>query len=121
MSPKERLLNYYPLLEIIRKNSKNKNSDKFKQIISYLDDNSLKFLAECVRNILHPSTFQHLSKNKQKLLMKKSKPHKKAIEHFIRKKVNPHKRKKIVQEGGAWFLPLISSIIPLFASLFKSS
>lgn len=119
MPSKEKLLNYYPLLEILKNISKKKNVDQFQRIVSYLDDKSLKFLAECIRNILNPDTFKHLPVKKQKRLIKTSKPHKKNIVRFIKPSLHTVKRKKIIQEGGAWFLPLLTSIIPLFASLLK--
>lgn len=115
----QKLLNYYPLLEILKNFSKKNNTEQFKKIISYLDDKSLKFLAECIRNILSHSVFETLPKSKQSKLLKVTKPDKKNIKKLLSPKAKASKKKKILQQGGAWFLPLLSAIIPLFASLIK--
>lgn len=119
MSNRKRIIKYRTLLEILDNLARTKNTSKFKNFISYLDDDALKFLAECVRNILSPRTFKVLKTENQDSLLKSSAPHKRAIKTFIKAETEGRKRKGIVQKGGAWFLPLITSLIPLFAGLFK--
>jgi len=119
MSNRKRIVKYHTLLEILDNLARTKNTSKFKNFISYLDDDALKFLAECVRNILAPRTFKALKAENQEFLLKNTTPYKRTIKTFIKSETEGRKRKRIVQKGGAWFLPLISSLIPLFMGLFK--
>lgn len=115
---KEKFTKYLFLLQLLKKNCKGNCEEKFKKIISYLDEETLNFLAECIRNILSPQTISaSCSKKRQKIILKKVIPHKKVIKSVIKKNLPFKKRKKYIQNGGAWFLPLISTLIPLIGSL----
>jgi len=51
----EKLNKYIFLLELFKKHCKSKScSEKYKKLVSYLDKETLQFLAECIRNILSP-------------------------------------------------------------------
>lgn len=119
---KAKFTKYLYLLQLLKKNCKGDCDEKYKKIISYLDEETLNFLAECIRNILAPQNISVLcTKKKQKQLVSKVSPHKKVIKTVIKRKLPFKKRKKIIQNGGAWFLPLITSIIPLITSLLSKS
>jgi len=119
---KEKFTKYLFLLQLLKKNCKGNCEEKYKKIISYLDESTLSFLAECIRNALAPETIAAVcSKKKQKHIIKKVTPHKKVIKAAIKKNLPFKKRKKYIQNGGAWFLPLLSTIIPLIGSLIHRS
>lgn len=119
---KEKFKKYLFLLQLLKRNCKGDCEDKYKKIISYLDEETLNFLAECIRNILSPQAISAVcSKKKQKLIVGKVLPHKKTIKTAIKKNLPFKKRKKYIQNGGAWFLPLLTSIIPLISSLIPRS
>lgn len=110
---------YLFLLDVLRKHCKGAHcEDKFKKLISLLDEDSLKFLSECVRNSLDPNRIKLLPKHKQKKIIKKLKPHKVAVRKSIKPNLSHKSRKKILQQQGGWFLPLISAVAPLISSLF---
>lgn len=117
---KAKFTKYLYLLQLLQKNCKGDCGEKYKKIISYLDEETLNFLAECIRNILAPQTISAVcSKKKRKQIVSKVIPHKKVIKTVIKKNLPFKKRKKFIQNGGAWFLPLITSIIPLISSLIS--
>jgi len=119
---KQKFTKYLFLLQLLKKNCRGNCDEKYKKIISYLDEDTLNFLAECIRNILNPQTISAVcSKKKQKILVSKVRPHKKIINSVIKKSLPFQKRKKYIQNGGAWFLPLISTVIPLISSLISSA
>lgn len=106
------------LLKVLRKNCKGKECHKnFHNLVSFLDENSLKFLAECVRNSLSPDRVNILTKRKRARLLKKLKPYKKDIFEVIKPKTPNKRRQQILQKGSGWFLPLLSAVIPLITSL----
>jgi hypothetical protein len=110
---------YLLLLKLLEKNCKGNCKDNFQKLISYLDEDTLKFIAECIRNVLSPQVIKRLSKKQQNQIISKVSPHRKAVKQIIKKGLPFKKRKKYIQEGGAWFLPLLSSIIPMVSSLFS--
>jgi hypothetical protein len=118
---KVKFTKYFYLLQLLKKNCKGNCKEKFQKLISYLDEETLNFLAECIRNILSPQTINILPKNKQKKLIKKVSPFKKTVKRVINKGTPFNLRKKYIQHGGAWFLPLISAVIPLISSLVGSA
>lgn len=113
---------FFDLLQLLKTSCKGADCHrKFHNYIGYFNDESIKFLAECIRNALDPSTFKHLKPHHKKVLVSKLKPYKKDIHKVIRPSLSLSRRKKIVQKGGAWFLPILTSIItPLVSSLISS-
>lgn len=118
----KKLEKYLLLLKLFKTHCKGKHcEDQFKKIISFLDEHSLKFLSECVRNTLAPKRINLLPKKKQKNLIKKLKPFKKDVRGSIKSNLSHKERKKILQRGAGWFLPLISAVAPLISSLISGS
>lgn len=112
---------YIHLLKLLKQNCKKNCGEKFKNIISYLDEETLCFLAECVRNSIAPEFIKRLTKNKRRAIINKVSPHKKIVKTVISKNLPFKKRKKLLQEGGAWFLPLVSTLLPIITSLISNS
>lgn len=108
---------YILLLKLLKKNCKGNCDQNYRNIISYLDEDSLNFLSECIRNTLSPENISKLPKSKSRLLVKKVTPHKKSIKSVIKKKLSFKKRKKILQNGAGFFLPLLTTVIPLITSI----
>lgn len=119
---KKKISKYLDLLMLIKSHCKGKHcEDKFKKIISFLDEDSLKFLSECIRNTLAPERIKLFPKAKQRKIIRKLKPFKKNIRASINPKLTHKKRKTILQNGGGWFIPLLSAAIPLISSLLTGS
>lgn len=119
---KKKVSKYLDLLMLIKTHCKGKHcEEKFKKIISFLDEDSLKFLSECIRNTLAPERIKFFSKSQQKKIIRKLKPFKKNIRASIKPNLTHKRRKTILQNGGGWFLPLLSAAIPLISSLFTKS
>ena len=119
----KKISKFFDLIKILHENCKGGECHKkFHNIVSYLDEKTIKFLAECVRNALSPTTFNRLKKPYQDQILNSIKPYKKDIHKVIRPSLSSCRRKKIIQEGGSWFIPLLSSvIIPLISSLVQKS
>lgn len=113
----KKLEKYFHLVTLLKQACKGKCKEKFKNIISYLDEKSLLFLCECIRNVLSPDFVHSLPSAKKKKLLKHITPYKKPATLVIKKNISFKKRKKHLQEGGAWFMPLIPIVFSLISSL----
>ncbi len=96
-----------------------RKEENFKDILECLNDESVNFLCECVRNICDVKVFKNLPKKTRKNIEKSSLPYKSKIKKVIKSKTSINKKKKILQHGAGWFLPLLSAAIPLISSLFS--
>jgi hypothetical protein len=93
--------------------------ENFKDILGCLNDDCVNFLCECVRNICDVNVFKNLPKKTRRNIEKTSLPFKSKIKKVIKSKTAISKKKKILQHGAGWFLPLLSAAIPLISSLFS--
>lgn len=116
----QKLSKFLFLLQIFRKTCRGRECHKqFHDLVSFLDESSIKFLAECVRNTLSPQRVKSIPSRRRGRLIKALRPHKKEIKEVIKPKISSKRRREIFQKGGGWFLPLITTIIPLIASLIR--
>lgn len=97
---------------------RNKHDD-FKDIINCLNDESVNFLCECVRNVCDVKVFNALPENHQRRIKKSSKSHQSDIRKVMKKSTPIRRKRKIIQYGSGWFLPLLSTVIPLITNLFS--
>lgn len=113
---------FFDLLQLLKSNCRGSDCHKrFHTYVGYLNDETIKFLAECVRNSLAPSVFKLLKARHKKVLVSKIKPYKKDIYKVIKPTLTSKQRRSILQKGGAWFLPILTSVVaPLVSSLINS-
>lgn len=109
------------LLKLIQNNCKNKSDceKNYREIIAYLNDSSVKFLCQCVRNITLSKSFKALGAKKEQKLFRKLEPHKDKILKLIDKKKSIKYKRKQLQKGAGFFLPLLTTVIPLIGSLIS--
>lgn len=98
---------------------KPQKEEKYKDILSCLNDDCINYLCECVRNVSDVKVFKHLPKKTRKQIEKTSLPNKDNIKKVIKSSTSIKKKRKILQHGAGWFLPLLSAAIPLISSLFS--
>jgi hypothetical protein len=108
----------YTIAKTLHKTLCKGKDDHFKDILKCLNDECINFLCECVRNVSDEKVFEKLPKKSQKKIMSASSPHAKIIKKIIKSKTPIAKKRKILQHGSGWFLPLLSAAIPLISSLF---
>jgi hypothetical protein len=96
-----------------------RKEEKFKDILGCLNDECINYLCECVRNVSDIKVFNHLPKKARKQIEKTSLPNKDSIKKVIKSSTSIKKKRKILQHGAGWFLPLLSAAIPLISSLFS--
>jgi hypothetical protein len=96
-----------------------KKEENYKDLLSCLNDDSINFLCECIRNVCDVKVFKNLPEKTQKQIEKRTSHDKENIKKVIKSKTSIKKKKKILQHGGGWFLPLLSAAIPLISSLFS--
>lgn len=118
-SAKNKLESYSFLLQILQKNCGKKCTEKFKKIISLLNEDAIEFLSACTKNIITKKIIDTLPKGRRKILIKTLIPHKKIVQKVINKSIPLKKRKKLIQNGGAWFLPLVTAVLPLISTLLS--
>lgn len=119
----KRFEKFIDLIHLLRTKCKGRDCHKkFHTYISYFNEESIQFLAECIRNALDPSTFKRLKTKHKKKIIAQIKPYKKDIHKVIKPGLSSQQRKKVFQKGGAWFLPILTAIItPLISSLISSA
>lgn len=116
---KKHLSKHLLLLKVIQNHCKGKiDCEKnFCEILNYLNDKSIKFLCQCIRNCIAPKNFKNFGPRKETLLFQKIKPHKKTILKLIDKKSSIKFKRRQLQKGAGFFLPLLTTVIPLIGSL----
>ena len=108
----------FPIIKILLSKLRNKKTEEeFKHLINCLGDQTVDFIAECVRNALRPDFINNLPSDNRNKLIKKITPHKKVIKKVISKKCKNSRKKIYIQKGGGWFLPLLSVLIPAITGL----
>jgi hypothetical protein len=102
------------LLTFLKSRQKKNNTH---HILDCLNDESIKFLCECICNGCSPETFEGVKPSFKKKIVNRYKNHKSEINKIISPKISLKKKRKIIQEGNGWFVPLLTTIVPLIASL----
>ena len=93
----------------------------FMSLINSLDDNSVKFICECIHNAISVRYITKLSVKKKKDFLKKILPYKKIIRNLCNKEKSfGSHRNLIAQKGYGFIFPILSAIIPLVSSLLNS-
>ena len=112
------LKNYLPLLKLLTEHRLPKKC--FVPLVECFDDNTIKFLCECIRNAISLNHVSKLTKGHKKRLMRRIVPYKCVIKHLCKKtEKTSAKRKIIMQKGYGFLFPLLSTIIPLVSSLLS--
>jgi Mg/Co/Ni transporter MgtE len=109
----------FVVVKALHKNLQRKKEEQYKDMLSCLNDDCINFLCECVRNVSDVKVFKNLPKKTQRQIVEKSSPSKDHIKKVIKSSTSIKKKKKILQHGAGWFLPLLSAAIPLISSLFS--
>jgi Mg/Co/Ni transporter MgtE len=107
------------IVKALHKTLRGKKEENYKDLLSCLNDESINFLCECVRNVCDVNVFKNLPENTRKQIEKNVQPSKKSVKKIIKSSTSVKKKKKILQHGSGWFLPLLSAAIPLISSLFS--
>ena len=107
---------YFNLIQFL--SSKKIEKKSFQAVINSLDNNTLKFLCECIRNAISKTYVSRLRENKRRLFLKKIYPHKNILKRLTRKVKKYSNRKRIiVQYGYGFMVPILSTLIPLIYEL----
>lgn len=93
--------------------------EEFKDILNCLNDDCINFLCECVRNVCDIDVFKNLPRRSRKNIERTTTPHKKNIKKIIKSKTSIRRKRKLIQHGSGWFLPLLTAVIPMITSLFS--
>lgn len=110
---------YLSLIDILNLIGRDKN--KFGALINSLDEKSIKFLCECVKNGISKTHVSNLPSGKKSFLLKIITPHKKLLKKICQKsKRYTHAKKQLIQKGSGFFIPLLSTLLPIITSLIKN-
>lgn len=93
--------------------------EDFKDILNCLNDDCIQFLCECIRNVCDVNVFKNLPKSSRKNIESSTTSHKQDIKKLLKSKTKIKKKRKLIQHGAGWFLPLLSAVIPMISSLFS--
>ena len=109
---------YLPLIKFLTQ--KHISRRCFVSLINSLDDNTIKFICECIQNAISLRFVSRLNKTQKSKLMRKILPNKRIIKHLCKKgnKYSSHK-KIIAQKGYGFIIPILSAIVPLITSLLS--
>lgn len=108
-----------PIAKALHKCLKRHNEEDFKDMIKCLNDDCVKFLCECVRNVCDVNVFRNLPDFRRRKIQKSSHLYKNDIKKILKPHVSISKKRKILQYGSGWFLPLLATVIPMITSLFS--
>ena len=107
---------YLSLIKVITSLGQDKN--KFCSLIQCLDDKSIRFLCECVKNGISRKHVSNLSIEQRNQFLKLITPYRSLLKRICRKsKLYSMNKKKLIQKGAGFFIPLLSALIPLITSL----
>ena len=107
---------YLSLINIIASIEGDKN--KFCSLIQCLDEKSIRFLCECVKNGISRKHVSNMSPDQRRQFLKLVTPYKSLLKRICRKsKFYSMNKKKLIQKGAGIFIPLLSALIPLVTSL----
>ena len=107
-----------PIVKTLHKCLRKHNAEDFKDIVKCLNDDCIKFLCECVRNVCDVKVFNNLPEQCKKKIRKSSHPYKNDLKKILKPHTSMYKKRKIIQYGSGWFLPLLTTVIPMITSLF---
>ena len=122
-SQKKNMRNYdapkfLSLIKIIRKIGD--DEDLFCTLIKCLDEKSIKFLCESVKNGIPRKHVRGLNPRTRKNLLHLITPNRSLLKKICRKsKFYSMNKKKLLQKGAGFFIPLLSTLIPLVSSLIS--
>lgn len=90
----------------------------FTGVIQSLDDAAIKFICECVKNVISVNFFSYLNPKQKHKFLGQIEPNRKLILHLCKRKnsYKPH-RKIIAQKGYGFIIPILTAVLPLIASL----
>jgi len=107
---------YLPLIELLHRKKISRKC--FVSLFESFNDETIKFICECVQNAISRQHFSQLKLKKRNLLMKKIKPYKSILKKLCKTSKCYKKHKQIIiQEGYGVLFPILSTIIPLITSL----
>ena len=114
----KRLERYFPFVKLLVK--RKLSIDEFKSLIRSLDNDAVKFICECCRNVISKRYVSTLNPNKKRILIKLLSPHKSFLRSICRKRKNYVVNKKpIIQRGYGLIIPILSTVLPLIFSLLR--
>ena len=112
----KRLKDYFPLVQLLAQ--KKVKVQQFKSIIRSINSDAVKFICECCKNVISTSYVSSLPHKKRKSLLRAITPYKTVIKSLCKKRKNYNKNKTLINQKGYGFLiPILTTIIPLIASL----
>ena len=112
---KKEVIKYLSLLKIL-KNTKN-DPPKFRCLVECFDEKTVKFLCEGVKNAISKKHVTSLPSKQRKEFLKNLLPRRKLIKKICKKSSHyTRSKKKLIQEGSGFIIPLISTLIPLITS-----
>lgn len=115
---KKKLKKYLPLLRLLIR--KRLPREYFTAVIQSLDDETIRFICECVQNTISLQYVSRLDARKRRFFLKKITPNRKILQGLCKKeKSYKNHRKIIVQKGYGFLIPIISAVIPLIVSLLS--
>ena len=113
---KKDISKYLSLIRVITSIGEDRN--QFCSLIQCLDEKSIKFLCECVKNGISKNQVLNLPTNERRQFLRLITPYKTLLKKICRKsKFYSINKKKLIQKGAGFFIPLLSALIPLMTSL----
>ena len=107
---------YLSLIRVITSIGGDRN--QFCSLIQCLDEKSIKFLCECVKNGISKKQVLNLPPNERRQFLRLITPYKSLLKKICRKsKFYNMNKKRLIQKGAGFFIPLLSALIPLMTSL----
>ena len=114
----KRLERYFPLVKLLAK--KKFSIDEFKSIIHSLDNDTVKFICECCRNVISKRYLTTLKPAKKRNFIRLVTPHKSLLKSICRKRKNYLINKRTIsQKGYGLIIPILSTVLPLIFSLLR--
>ena len=114
----KRLERYFPLVKLLAK--KKFSIDEFKSIIHSLDNDTVKFICECCRNVISKRYLTTLKPAKKRKFIRLVTPHKSLLKSICRKRKNYLINKRTIsQKGYGLIIPILSTVLPLIFSLLR--
>ena len=97
----KRLERYFPLVKLLAK--KKFSIDEFKSIIHSLDNDTVKFICECCRNVISKRYLTTLKPAKKRKFIRLVTPHKSLLKSICRKrKITSWIKERLVKKGTGW-------------------
>ena len=114
----KRLERYFPLVKLLAK--KKFSIDEFKSIIHSLDNDTVKFICECCRNVISKRYLTTLKPAMKRNFIRLVTPHKSLLKYICRKRNNYLVNKwTISRKGYGLIIPILSTVLPLIFLLLR--